>query len=96
MTTKRKPNTDGHQLTEPPKRIEKLPSGKTVEYAPLVTGRHIRQARRMQAEAGTDFIYAIIAQVVKVNGENIVPEDLDDFCAADVVKMTEDVQGKMV
>nr|WP_294864346.1 hypothetical protein [uncultured Pseudogulbenkiania sp.] len=58
-------------------------------------GLHIRQARRMQQEAGIDYIFALIAQLTTIDGQAIVPHDLDDLPGRDVVKLTETVQGKM-
>lgn len=72
----------------------KLSDGRIATIAPAL-GRHIRQARRQSAEAGHDYLFALIVQVVTVDGANIVVEDLDAMPGADVVKLMEAVQGNL-
>lgn len=56
-------------------------------------GRHIRQARVMMREAGHDFLFALIAQTVTIDGKSIVPEDLDEMDGKDVIALQSAVEG---
>ncbi|GAB2885437.1 hypothetical protein GCM10027202_12570 [Microvirgula curvata] len=71
-----------------------LRDGRLAVVVPAL-GRHIRQARRMAAEASHDYMFALIAQVATINGQAIVAEDLDAMPGADVVKLMEEVQGNL-
>lgn len=71
-----------------------LSDGRLAVVVPAL-GRHIRQARRMTTEASHDYMFALIAQVVTINGRAIVAEDLDAMPGADIVKLMEEVQGNL-
>ncbi|NHQ83163.1 hypothetical protein HA051_16485 [Chromobacterium vaccinii] len=70
----------------------KLSDGRVATVAPF-KGRHIRLARTMARDAGHDFLFALIAQTVAIDGQAIVPEDLDDMDGHDVVKLQAAVEG---
>lgn len=69
-----------------------LRDGRRAVVAPAM-GRHIRLARRMQAEAGHDFLFSMIAQLTTLDGKPIVVEDLDDMPAPDVARLQGLVEG---
>lgn len=69
-----------------------LSNGRSAVVEPFF-GRHIRQARKMALEAGYDFTFALIAQVAKIDGAGITPDELDDMPGNDVIKLQEAVQG---
>lgn len=58
-----------------------------------VKGKHIRLARRMQMEAGHDFLFALIAQATTIDGTGIVPEELDELPARDIARLQAAVEG---
>jgi len=69
-----------------------LSDGRLAVVVPAL-GRHIRQARRMQTEAGHDFLFAMIAQLTTLDGKPIVVEELDDMPARDVARLQGLVEG---
>lgn len=73
--------------------VEVQLSGGRVARVPPFKGIHIRLARRMQVEAGHDFLFALIAQTTTIDGNGIVPEDLDEMAGSDVVKLQQAVEG---
>ncbi|QOD81892.1 phage tail assembly protein [Chromobacterium haemolyticum] len=70
----------------------KLSDGRVARVVPF-KGKHIRFARRMQVEAGHDFLFALIAQTTTIDGQGIVPEELDEMDGKDVVKLQAAVEG---
>lgn len=70
----------------------KLSDDRVARVVPF-KGKHIRLARRMQAEAGHDFLFALIAQTTTIDGQGIVPEDLDELDGKDVIKLQAAVEG---
>lgn len=86
------PAVAGEQDFSQPKTGIALSDGRLATVADF-KGRHIRNARRMQLEAGYDFLFALIAQVTTINGVGIVPEDLDEMAGKDVVRLQAAVEG---
>ena len=70
-----------------------LPSGKRAVQV-VALGKHIKLARRAQA-GGADYLFAMIAQLTKIDGKAIVAEDLDDFTAPDVNELIAVTMGKL-
>lgn len=87
-----KPAAAGEQELNQPKTGIPLSDGRLATVADF-KGKHIRNARRMQLEAGYDFLFALIAQVTTINGAGIVPEDLDEMPGKDVVRLQAAVEG---
>lgn len=71
-----------------------LRDGRRAVVAPAM-GRHIRLARRQAAEAGHDYMFALIAQVTTIDGQPLIAEDLDAMPGPDVVKLMEETQGNL-
>lgn len=69
-----------------------LKDGRKAKVVPF-KGKQIRIARKMQLEAGHDFLFALIAQVTTIDGHGIVPEDLDELDGKDVIKLQAAVEG---
>jgi len=63
-----------------------LPSGKTAEIAPF-KGRHIREAQRVAGADTEKITFALIAMLVKIDGHNVLMEDLDDMDGRDVLEL---------
>ncbi|QZA80234.1 hypothetical protein [Deefgea piscis] len=70
-----------------------LPSGKRAKQIEPM-GKHIKLARRAQA-GGADYLFAMIAQITKIDGKGIVAEELDEFTAVDVNLLIEVTLGKL-
>jgi hypothetical protein len=63
-----------------------LPSGKTADIFPF-KGKHVRIA---QVQAGSDqskYLFSIISQCVKIDGNFIAMEDLDEMAGADTLAL---------
>lgn len=68
-------------------------SGDRVARVVPVKGKHIRLARKMQLEAGHDYLFALIAQITTIDGVGIVPEDLDDMPGRDIARLQTAIEG---
>jgi hypothetical protein len=67
------------------KRIE-LPSGKIAECIEA-KGKHILEAQRQSSEDGNKLIFALIAVCTKIDGKQIVMEDIEELPSADCFKL---------
>ncbi|BAK75384.1 hypothetical protein NH8B_0549 [Pseudogulbenkiania sp. NH8B] len=70
----------------------KLSADRVARQIP-VKGKHIRLARKMQIEAGHDYVFALIAQVTTIDGVGIVPEDLDEMPGKDIARLQSAIEG---
>lgn len=63
-----------------------LPSGAKATIEPF-KGKHVRVAQLMADKDTSKYMYAIIAQIVKIDGQGITMEDLDDMPGADTLSL---------
>lgn len=63
-----------------------LPSGKSAEIAPF-KGRHIREAHRIAGTETDRMTFALIAMLVKIEGQPVLMEDLDEMDGRDVLEL---------
>lgn len=69
-----------------------LPSGRQAEFQPM-KGKHIRQAQKVSGNDQDQFIFALIAQLVTIDGEPIVAEDIDEMDGKDVLALMGEFGG---
>jgi hypothetical protein len=63
-----------------------LPSGKTAVISDF-KGKHIRKAQQIGAGDSGKMMFALIAEIVTIDGNGIVMEDLDEMSGPDVLKL---------
>lgn len=66
-----------------------LPSGAKAEIKDAFKGKHIRKAQAISGGDSDKVIYSLIAQLVSIDGANILMEDLDEMDGRDVLKLME-------
>ncbi|ACO74629.1 hypothetical protein LHK_01643 [Laribacter hongkongensis HLHK9] len=60
-----------------------------------IKGIHIRKARKMANEAGIDYQFALLAQIVTIDGHPIADFDLDEMRGTDVITLQLAAEKKM-
>lgn len=64
-----------------------LPSGSIAVVKEKFKGKHIRKAQLIANSDSSKLMYAIIAQLVTIDGQGIVMEDLDEMSGPDVLAL---------
>lgn len=73
-------------------KVKTLPSGKTATFESF-KGKHVRQASQMVDGDTSKIIFAMIALTVKIDGQGVVMEDLDEMDGADVLELMGEFSG---
>lgn len=63
-----------------------LPSGRKATIAPF-KGKHVRVAQLMADKDTSRYMYAIISQLVKIDGEGVTMEDMDEMDGVDALAL---------
>jgi hypothetical protein len=71
-----------------------LPSGAKATIAPF-KGRHVKEAMKHAGDgAGAyDIVFSLISMLVTINGQRIVPEQMDDMDGMDVMMLVAEFSG---
>lgn len=73
-------------------KIVNLTSGAVAEILPF-KGRTVFEAQKRIADTGEDFMKVLISMTTKVDGKEVVVEDLDDMPGMDVIELLGEFSG---
>lgn len=73
-------------------KIVNLTSGAVAEILPF-KGRTVFEAQKRIADTGEDFMKVLISMTTKVDGKEVVVEDLDEMPGMDVIELLGEFSG---
>lgn len=73
-------------------KIVNLTSGAVAEILPF-KGRTVFEAQKRIADTGEDFMKVLISMTTKVDGKDVVVEDLDEMPGMDVIELLGEFSG---